>query len=368
MHKDDQMTPLERALALEHGHPVDRMPIYMFADMIIPPMIGTSRRLAALNARLLADIQITAYRMFGCDSIGLAHGLHGLPISFGGKYLDIEHQSPVLIESPVKNIRDLTMLDLDRVSLKNDLAASKAFEAAKILQDELGDEISCSMNFTAPFTVAAGMVGIEQFLVSLRKYPEHAHKVLQFVTDAQFKLASSFISEGIDISTSDPVAAGNIIGPKFYQQFAKPYAKQFSDRCRQMSGKAIGVHICGDTTKILEDVVDCGYSSFSIDNVVDLEVAKERIGDKIALLGNVDPSGVLYIGTPKDVRNAVRTCFQKAWNTKKGFMLCTGCDIVFGTPLENIEAFLNEGRKCARHQALADCKHCENHIWDKEVR
>ena len=33
------------------------------------------------------------------------------------------------------------------------------------------------------------------------------------------------------------------------------------------------IHICGDTSPILEDMADCGYTTISIDNKVDLEDA-----------------------------------------------------------------------------------------------
>jgi uroporphyrinogen decarboxylase len=100
----------------------------------------------------------------------------------------------------------------------------------------------------------------------------------------------------------------------------------------------------------LEDIADCGYAAFSLDNVVDLAVAKERIGSRIHLIGNVDPSNVLYLGTPEIVRTAVRECFRKAGDSPGGYTIATGCDTVYGTPLENSFAFMAEAREQARIQ------------------
>ena len=97
----------------------------------------------------------------------------------------------------------------------------------------------------------------------------------------------------------------------------------------------------------MEDIVECGFNSFSIDNAVDLAVAKERVGDKIPLVGNVPPTDVMYMGTPEQVRQSVRDCFAKAWDSPKGFTISTGCDCPYGTPMENALAYIDEAKKCA---------------------
>lgn len=41
-------------------------------------------------------------------------------------------------------------------------------------------------------------------------------------------------------------------------------------------GQPMSIHICGNTTKILSDIADCGFSTFSLDNLVDLAEVKDQ--------------------------------------------------------------------------------------------
>lgn len=45
----DEMTPVERAAALERGDEVDRMPVLMMADLVLPTLVGTTLRESELS-------------------------------------------------------------------------------------------------------------------------------------------------------------------------------------------------------------------------------------------------------------------------------------------------------------------------------
>lgn len=349
MHPDDQMTPLERRAALAKGQAVDRYPINMFFGAPAHTLLGWTRRQEQASGANIAAVKRKVYETFGCDGTGADYGLHGMAVAFDAKVSDPEHLPYSILEHPVKNIRDLSSLDLDRLTIQRDPTGKKCYEACCILQDQLGREVGCSMNFPGPFTCASALAGTTQLLKSLITQPEAVHRLLEFTTAGLLQLAKPFIAQGVGISVADPVASGTILSKQRFQTFALPYSKQFVTGCQEMGSGGVGVHICGDTSSILEEVAACGYASFSIDNVVDLKTAKERIGSQIPLSGNVDPVGVMYRGTPAEVRAAVRQCCRDAWDSPKGYVIATGCDTVYGTPLENAYAFMSEARKCARY-------------------
>jgi len=349
MHKDDLMTPVERAKALAKGEPVDRLPISMFYGAPGHSLLSWTRIQEKADARSLAEVQKKIYEVFGCDSVSVAYGLHGMPIAFGAVMSDPEHQPPAILENPIKNINDLSMLDLERVTVKTDPTVKQCYEAALILREELGHEVNCSMGFTGAFTCASGLVGTEQLLRALHRQPEQVHKLLDFITQALLQLARPFLEEGFNVSIADPVASGTIIQKKRFQEFVVPYARRFVEGCEAIKPGPICCHICGNTSKLLEDMVDCGYKMISLDNVVDLALAKDTVGHSVHLIGNVDPIGIVYLGTPEQVKAGVRECFQKAWDSPCGFTTSTGCDSAYGTPLENSLAFMAEARKCAKY-------------------
>lgn len=104
-------------------------------------------------------------------------------------------------------------------------------------------------------------------------------------------------------------------------------------------------HICGDTTAIVGDMVKSGCNMISVDNRVDLEYTKQVVGDKVPILGNVDPVGTLILGSTNDVDLAVKSCIQKTYDSPCGYILASGCDLSGRVPMENIDQFMASARK-----------------------
>lgn len=349
MHKDDQMTPKQRRAALNKGEAVDRMPISMFYFAPGPRLMGWTRRQAEAGARTRADVQKKIYERFGIDSLNAKYGLHGMGIALGAVMSDPEDDSPAILEHPVKDIADLSILDLDAVTIRRDPNAGKCYEIAQILMDEVGDEIDCCFGATAPFTSASALLGPDKLLRALVRNPDRVHELMEFTTRATLQLTGPFLELGLSISLSDPVASGSILRKKHFDEFVAPYTQRVTEGCKAIRPLGITGHICGDTTALLESMAECGYDVVSLDNAVDLTTAKERIGDKVHLLGNVDPVNIIRGGTPDDIRKEVRKCFMKAWNSPGGYTIGTGCDTPLATPLENSLAFMDEARKCSRY-------------------
>jgi len=77
---------------------------------------------------------------------------------------------------------------------------------------------------------------------------------------------------------------------------------------------------------------------------VDLGAAKVRVGHQVALLGNIKPTEVMYLGTPDDVRKNALECLSKGWDSPKGYILGLGCGLPIDTPPENIHALVQAAR------------------------
>ena len=75
------------------------------------------------------------------------------------------------------------------------------------------------------------------------------------------------------------------------------------------------------------------------------EYTKNQIGDKVPILGNVDPVDVMNLGSPEDVKNAVKDCLKKGYDSEKGYILASGCDLSGDIPLENVDAFMEAARE-----------------------
>ena len=149
------------------------------------------------------------------------------------------------------------------------------------------------------------------------------------------------------ICVPDPSASPNLISPKLYKSFALPYARELVSFLKKRGGRLL-YHICGDTTMILENMVETGADCISIDQPPDLGYAKERIGSRVCLHGNVRTVTTLLRGEPTEVEREAKECILKAAENG-GYMLGSSCDYPPTTPIENIKAMVSAAKKYGRY-------------------
>ena len=94
--------------------------------------------------------------------------------------------------------------------------------------------------------------------------------------------------------------------------------------------------------------MEIGVDNFSLDNCEDMREAKEVMGERVFLSGNVAPVQVMRNGTIDDVIGAVKEVLKKCADSPCGHMLLTGCQLPIGTSQENIDAFIYAARTHGR--------------------
>lgn len=343
MHPQDSMTPNERLAAFFEGRDIDRLPAMPFLDSVGGKVAGMTHRTKRSCAKNQAEAQIVCYERFGHDSMSIEYGLHGVGIACGSILNDPEDGVPAIIEHYLKNLDTLQNLDIEMVRRKNDPWAQLNYEAMQICQDKWGHEVGLSVGLPGPFTAAASLYPLDKLLRSTRKEPEKVHELLRLCTDAVKILIEEFTDTGADIFICDPIASGTIINPKAYRNFVLPYTKELAASIHK-ANVAMGYHICGNTSNITADMTESGCDFLSVDNQVDLKMAVEISGDKVPIIGNVDPINVMMLGSFQQVDDAVRECLDKAQNCPCGYIVSTGCDIPLNAPVENIDRFMEAVR------------------------
>jgi len=94
--------------------------------------------------------------------------------------------------------------------------------------------------------------------------PRFIHDAMRVTTDFCKTWGDAIVKTGIGLSFSEPTASISLISPDNYRTFVAPYHKELVD---YFKAKKVGVttHICGTTYPIFEDVIGCGFSTFSFD-------------------------------------------------------------------------------------------------------
>jgi uroporphyrinogen decarboxylase len=82
-----------------------------------------------------------------------------------------------------------------------------------------------------------------------------------------------------------------------------------------------------------------GADGLEVDYHHDVAFYRDKVGERICLKGNIEPSGVLYQGSPQHVREACRKALEQSKNRGR-FILSSGCETPRDTPAENIRAMV----------------------------
>lgn len=344
----DQMTPKERINALHEGKPYDRIPCILMLSGHAGKIVGIDQWESYFSGQKTAQTQIEAYRIFGVEVVGSGPWLHGIAEALGSTVIyPKEENSPYISEHVLRDVADL-----NRLQIPNPRQAGKLpvhLEALEILSERLGKEVPVSTGIAGPFTTAANLRGTEAFLRDLYYSPELAHKILRIALDSTIAYVEEAGKLGVWFSIADPTASGSLISSKQFQEFAFPYLKELIEVIKRVSGNAPTLHICGNTKKIWQAMVDAGAGTLSLDDKMDLAEAKIEVGDRVILSGSVKPTQSMYLGTPEDVVKDAKECLRKAYDSPKGYLLGLGCGLPMGTPLENIQALFWVAKKYGRY-------------------
>ena len=341
----ETMTSKERTIAALTGRPYDRIPVNLLMSDHAARVIGVTVGEYNRSAKILARGQIAAWRRYGMDLINTGPGLVGIPEAIGST-IAFPDGSPYVAGFAVTS-----EADLERLKVPDPYRAGRLplfLEAAAIVHNEVGDQVPVSMTTSGPFTTATNIRGTESFLRDLHRNPAFAHRLLRLATDSVIAFATAAVRLGARIGLADPTASGTLISPRQFSEFAFPYLKETVAAITRIAGTPPSLHICGNTSKIWQEMAYTGVSVISLDDVVDIAEAKAAVGERVALLGNIRPTATMYLGKPDGVVANARECLAKGWDSPKGYILGLGCALPIDTPPENIHALVAAAREYGR--------------------
>ena len=188
-----------------------------------------------------------------------------------------------------------------------------------------------------PFSLAARLLDVSEIMVDCYDDPDMVHLVLEKATAFLIEYSKAYKAAGAHgIMMAEPVAG--LLSPSLEAEFSAPYVKQIVDAV-QDDNFIICYHNCGDNTPLMVDsILSTGAKAYHFGNAIDMKAMVEKFPDDVLVMGNVDPAGVLRMGTPETVRSETLRIMNDCCG-HKNFVISSGCDIPPMTPWENINAF-----------------------------
>ncbi|MGI6191142.1 uroporphyrinogen decarboxylase family protein [Eubacterium sp. F2] len=353
----DELTALERSELYSQGKEVDRIPCSLDTGETMAPMMGMSIDKYYHSAEMMCDLEVWLQENFHSDSAGLSTTLRGMAEAMGSEISYSDNNISQLKTPAIRSLKDIDNAKL--VDVDKDGRLPIILKGLQMVKDKLGKTVPISASVTGPFTIAAMVMGTEHLMIGMIKAPEKIHQLLDVIVENNNRYIKRVIDMGIGIGFCDPVSSTSLINEKQYRTFSLPYLQKNIDFIKSQ-GAGCGLHICGTSRKIWEDLRDTGISGFSLDNCESLLEAKKVLGDKMAIMGNVPPVDVMRYGTPQDVLRAAKACIRDAWDSPCGFTLTSGCQMPTGTPAENMTALMDAARIFGRYPIDTDLLNSED--------
>lgn len=281
-----------------------------------------ARTIRALVERFQPDLA------FFFMDLAVEAGAIGLPVDFP------LHESPTVTAHPVQGPGDL-----EQYRVVDPLHHARVGTYVETMRRMKGMDVLRGAYVTGPFTLAGLMMGASEVALATLDRPAFLHAVLEFASDVILRYGRALVEAGAElVCILEPTVT--FISPEAFREFSGRYVREFAEEVDAMHL----LHVCGDTTHLIEAMCETGVDGLSLDAPVDLPAIAERVPDDVVLVGNVDPVRVMVNEDPEGVRSAVRS-LRRGMQGHANFVLSTGCDLPPETPLENVDAFMEAGRE-----------------------
>ena len=338
------MTGYERIAAALSGRTPDKVPVMLHNFMMAARERGITMRRFRESPRLIAESFIRAAESYDVDGILIdidtvtLAGAAGVPIDF-------PEDEPARCRSGSLDRLDMVE-DLKPVDIQSYRGVSVWLDAVRRVRDHFGEEMMIRGNCDqAPFSLASMMRSPALWMMDLLEERDEplVLKLLDVCLDISLQFIRLMSEAGAHmVSNGDSPAGPDLVSPALYRRFAQPFEKALREAAGRLNLPYV-LHICGNTNLILEDMISTGADGLELDFKTDIRLAHDLMKGRCVFLGNLDPVGVLAMGTPDLVERKASELLAVFSDTPR-FVLNAGCAIPPDTPSDNIRTMIRVAR------------------------
>jgi uroporphyrinogen decarboxylase len=303
-----------RALARQ---PVDRTPVWMMrqAGRYLPEYRATRARAGSFMQlckapELACEVTLQPLARYPLDAAILFSDILTVPDAMGlGLYF--EGGEGPRFERTIASAADVAALATPDVESE----LRYVMDAVRLIRRELDGRVPLIGFSGSPWTVATYMVeggtskNFSRIKGMLYDQPALLHNLLERITRTTIDYLNAQVAAGAQaVMVFD--TWGSILTPKTYRSFSLDYMQRIVDEVtREAQGRKVPVVLF---TKgggpWLEAMADTGCDALGVDWTTDLAEARAKVGERVALQGNLDPA-VLY-ASPEVIREEVRQVLE----------------------------------------------------------
>lgn len=334
--------------------PTDYTPVWMMrqAGRYLPEYRATRAKAGDFmalckNAELASEVTLQPLERFPLDAAILFSDILTIPDAMGlGLYFEAG-------EGPKFTKTITCQRDVEQLATPDpEQELQYVMNAVRQIRHDLAGRVPLIGFSGSPWTLATYMVegGSSKAFTKIKKMmysdPSVLHQLLDKLADSVIDYLNAQIKAGAQsVMVFD--TWGGVLTPRDYKDFSLQYMHKIVDGLiRENDGRRVPVTLFTKNGGMwLEAIADTGCDAVGLDWTINIEDAKARVGSRVALQGNMDPS-MLY-GTPERIEQEVSTILA-GFGAGSGHVFNLGHGIHLDVPPENAGVFVEAVHRLSR--------------------
>ncbi len=221
------------------------------------------------------------------------------------------------------------------------------------VKDAVGDDgIVGSWTPHGPFNNASLLIDQERLYSLFLEDYEFYEKLMTFAMNRILNYTRAIDDAGVDVHCVGGNVPGGFLGKRCYDEYVLPFEKKYIEFV-QANGTPAMYHNCGEIMNLVESYKELGarivepFSPHPLGDA-DLRKAKDIVGGDYVILSGVDQVNVIQKGSVEDVKEATERTI-KIGKPGGRFILQSADFLEYGTPLENVRAYVETAMRFAEY-------------------
>ena len=265
-------------------------------------LIGVTPWAASRDADLMFRAHAESYRRYRHTPIMPGIDIYNLEAeAYGGR---IDKPSGHNIPAIAGPIFDSTaaLMDVPPLDPARDGRIPMQIDVARRLRDTF-PEADIRVPVAGPFSIASNLVGFETLILDSALKPDVAAAALLHMVEGQVAFARGIKAAGVDVAFFESAACPPMLSPAKFREVELPALMSIMQRIGEVVGHPIPCIIGGDTTPIVEAMLETGTGYLACPFETDQAAFMEKVADRtdVTIRVNCDLR-IIASGTHEEIR------------------------------------------------------------------
>jgi MtaA/CmuA family methyltransferase len=327
------MNSLQRTRDFIEGLSVDRPPFHPILMRLAAKYAGVKYKDFCLDYKTKCEVNLLCSTDFGYDWVNVMSDPYSEASAYGTKLTYPENNLPQVSEFLVQAIDDIDKLKVIKVT-DHERLKTRVNEIKEFSRVAGNTQFICGW-VEGPLAAYCDLRDVSAACLDMFENPVKLKAALNIMTESAMGYITEQAKAGAHcIGIGDAVCS--LISPDLYLEFVFPLEKALVDHAHSLNAM-VKLHICGDTTGILPDMIKTGADIVDIDHLVTtMADFIPLFGTKQVPSGNSNPVSVIRDGNKESITESVLECYRI---TNQRGIVSAGCEIPPDTTVENMLAY-----------------------------